>query len=113
MRGQRLASHRQDRAMIMKKGIFMRSTRIALVLVGALGLTGCAGLNPTQQRTATGALGGGAIGGILGSFSGNAGLGALLGAGVGGAGGYLYDQYVQSRRYKGGYGGRSRQYRGH
>jgi uncharacterized membrane protein len=79
----------------------MGSLRFALVLVAALGVSACGNLNPTQQRTATGALGGGAVGGIIGSFSGNAGLGALLGAGVGGAGGYLYDQSQQSQ---GGYG---------
>ena len=80
-----------------------RVMRFALPLVAALGLSACAGLNDTQQRTATGALGGGAVGGLLGSFSGNAGLGALLGAGVGGAGGYLYDQ---SQPRSGGYCGR-------
>jgi len=74
----------------------MRAMRLALPMVAALGLSACGDINQTQQRTATGALGGGAVGGILGSFSGNAGLGALLGAGVGGAGGYLYDQ-SQSR----------------
>ncbi len=79
----------------------MRSIRPALVLVIGLGLAGCANMNQTQQTTAVGALGGGALGGIIGSFSGNAGLGALLGAGVGGAGGYLYDQNQRSnyRRY--------------
>lgn len=82
--------------------MILRATRLALPLLAALGLSACAGMNPTQQRTATGALGGGAIGGILGSFSGNAGLGALLGAGVGGAGGYLYDQSQQDRGYRGG-----------
>jgi uncharacterized membrane protein len=82
----------------------MTSLRIALVLATGLGLSACAGLNQTQQRTATGALGGAALGGIVGSFSGNAGLGALLGAGVGGAGGYLYDQ-SQPRYYGGGRGG--------
>jgi hypothetical protein len=82
----------------------MRPTRPALLLVAALGLSGCAGLNETQQRTATGALIGGAAGGVLGSFAGNAGLGALLGAGAGGLGGYLYDQNVQSQRAAYGYG---------
>jgi hypothetical protein len=77
----------------------MRRTPMALLLLAGLGMSGCAGLNETQQRTATGALGGGAVGGIIGSFSGNAGLGALLGAGVGGAGGYLYDQSQQQRGY--------------
>jgi len=77
----------------------MRQTKLALLLVAGLGMSGCAGLNETQQRTATGALGGAALGGVVGSFSGNAGLGALLGAGVGGAGGYLYDQSQQRRGY--------------
>jgi hypothetical protein len=98
----------------MKREMTMRSTGIALILVFALGLSACGDLNQTQQRTATGALGGGAIGGILGSFSGNAGLGALLGAGVGGAGGYLYDQSQQSQQsqqYQRGYRGGNRQYR--
>ena len=82
----------------------MRSIRLAFALTAGLGLSACVGLNDTQQRTATGALGGGAIGGLLGSFGGNAGLGALLGAGVGGAGWYLYDRSQQSRAYGGGYG---------
>ena len=89
----------------------MRSLRLTLLLLAPLGLSACGDLNPTQQRTATGALGGGALGGIIGSFSGNAGLGALLGAGAGGAGGYLYDQSQQAQRgYAGGYG-RDRGYR--
>jgi hypothetical protein len=85
----------------------MRPSRIAIPLLLAISVSACGGLNQTQQRTATGALGGGAIGGVIGSFSGNAGLGALLGAGVGGAGGYLYDQSQQSNRQ---YRGNSRNY---
>lgn len=77
-----------------------------IALAAGLGLAGCGDLNQTQQRTATGALGGAAVGGILGSFSGNAGLGALLGAGVGGGGGYLYDQSQRSQQPY--YGQRSR-----
>ena len=93
----------------------MRKFHLAVALVAGLGLSGCAGLNDTQQRTATGALGGGAIGGLIGSFTGNAGLGALLGAGAGGAGGYLYDQSQGRRGYNdGGRGyGRGRQYQGY
>lgn len=71
----------------------MRRTALAVAL--GLGLSGCAEMTQTQQYTATGALGGAALGGLVGSFSGNAGLGALLGAGVGGAGGYLYDQSLR------------------
>lgn len=76
----------------------MKKAKLGILLAAGLGLSACGDLNPTQQRTATGALGGGAVGGILGSFSGNAGLGALLGAGVGGAGGYLYDQSQRSQQ---------------
>jgi uncharacterized membrane protein len=84
----------------------MRRFSTAILLIAGIALSGCAGLNQTQQRTATGALGGGALGGIIGSFSGNAGLGALLGAGVGGAGGYLYDQSQQQRGYSNNRGNR-------
>ncbi|MBX9749115.1 MAG: hypothetical protein K5Q68_05815 [Roseococcus sp.] len=90
----------------------MRRIPMAILLVAGLAVSGCAGLNETQQRTATGALGGGALGGIIGSFSGNAGLGALLGAGVGGAGGYLYDQSQQQRAYGNQGYGNNRRYRG-
>lgn len=93
----------------------MRSTPRAFALLATLGaglgLGGCANMSPTQQNMGIGALGGGALGGIVGSFSGNAGLGALLGAGVGGAGGYLYSQSEQSRQpygRNGGYRGNSR-----
>jgi Glycine zipper len=79
--------------------MIMRTHRLALVVIGGLGLSGCAGgLTPTQQNVGIGALGGGAVGGLVGSFSGNAGLGALIGAGIGGVGGYAYDQSQQPRR---------------
>ncbi len=76
----------------------MRPSRLAIMLLAGLGLAACEGMSPTQQNIGIGALGGAAIGGIAGSFSGNAGMGALIGAGVGGAGGYLYDQSQQSRQ---------------
>jgi uncharacterized membrane protein len=83
----------------------IRSIRLAGAVVAVLGLAACDNMTQTQQRTGVGALGGGAVGGLLGSFSGNAGLGALLGAGVGGAGGYLYDQSERQRSdaYRSGY----------
>lgn len=87
----------------------MRSMRHALLLAASLGLASCAEMTPTQQSMGIGALGGAALGGIAGSFSGNAGLGALLGAGVGGAGGYLYGQSQQSRQPY--YSGRNSRYR--
>jgi hypothetical protein len=83
--------------------MIMRSYRLAMVVVGGLALSGCAGgLTPTQQNVGIGALGGAAVGGLAGSFSGNAGLGALIGAGIGGVGGYVYDQsQQQQQRYRG------------
>jgi uncharacterized membrane protein len=77
----------------------MRRITPVLLLAAALVLGACdgGGMNRTQQTTALGALGGGALGGLVGSFSGNAGLGALLGAGAGGVGGYLYDQSQRRR----------------
>ena len=84
----------------------MRTIRLALVLTAGLSLAACDNMSRTEQRTAVGALGGAGVGGLLGSFSGNAGLGALLGAGVGGAGGYLYDQSQRDRYEGGGYRGR-------
>jgi len=70
----------------------MRATRFAIVLAAGLSLSACAGMTPEQQTAGMGALGGAAVGGLLGSFTGDAGIGALLGAGVGGVGGYLYEQ---------------------
>lgn len=85
----------------------MRSSRHMFFLLGCLGLASCADMTPTQQSMGIGALGGAALGGVVGSFSGNAGLGALLGAGVGAGGGYLYGQSQQSRQpqYPGNNGG--------
>lgn len=75
-----------------------RSFRLAAVpLLAALSLAGCADLSDTQRRAGAGALGGAALGGLVGSFGGNAGWGALIG-GAGGAGaGYLFDQSERSR----------------
>lgn len=92
----------------------MRPTRHALVLLGLLGLTSCANMTPTQQSMGIGALGGAALGGAVGSFSGNAGLGALIGAGAGAGGGYLYGQSQQSRKpYDSRNNSRSRSYQGY
>ncbi len=79
----------------VKQEAAMRLTRSVLILLGSLGLASCEGMTPTQQSMGVGALGGAALGGVVGSFSGNAGLGALLGAGVGAGGGYLYGQSRQ------------------
>ena len=75
----------------------MRGMRFALPLLAAVSVGGC--------QTGTGAVGGAALGGLVGSFGGNAGWGALIGAGAGAGAGYLYEQSQQSRE-RAHYGGR-------
>ena len=89
----------------MRTIMSIRPARLALPLIAALSLGACEGMNDSQRRVGTGALGGAAIGGIAGSFSGNAGWGALIGAGAGAAGGYLWDQSqrAQDRAFDEGY----------
>ena len=68
-----------------------RSTAaLAALLVSGL-LSGCAGLNNTEQRALTGTGIGTAGGAVLGAIGGNAGLGALAGAGAGLLGGLIFD----------------------
>lgn len=59
--------------------------------VCSLALAGCANLNDTQQRAATGTLIGAAGGAAIGAIAGNAGLGAGIGAAAGLAGGLIFD----------------------
>ncbi|WP_424811130.1 YMGG-like glycine zipper-containing protein [Roseococcus sp. YIM B11640] len=77
----------------------------ALAAVAALTLGGCESMDDTTRRTLTGTGVGAAAGGIIGSFSGNAGWGALIGAGAGAAGGYLFDRSRQNeqRAFESGY----------
>jgi len=56
-----------------------------MFLSAALLFSGCASLNKTQKGGAIGAVGGGAMGAIIGKVAGNTGLGAIIGAAVGGA----------------------------
>ncbi|MCB4824799.1 YMGG-like glycine zipper-containing protein [Roseicella aerolata] len=69
----------------------------AAALAAMLGLPACADLDPTTQRTMTGAAGGAAGGALIGAMAGNAGLGAAIGAAAGGTGGFVWDRHVQSR----------------
>jgi len=56
-----------------------------MFLSAALLFSSCASLNKTQKGGAIGAVGGGAMGAIIGKVAGNTGLGAIIGAAVGGA----------------------------
>jgi len=60
-------------------------------------LAGCANLTPTQQRAATGTMGGAAGGAVIGATAGNAGMGAAIGAGAGLLGGLAVDQIQKSK----------------
>lgn len=98
----------------------IRSARLALPLLAALSLGACANMNPETRNLVGGTAGGAALGGIVGSFSGNSGFGALLGAGAGAGAGYLYNQSQRNSyddrgdrgRGRGGYDRRDRGYRG-
>ena len=76
----------------------MRTLIISTVAAAAL-LTGCANMSDTQRHTATGAgvgaLGGAALGAIVG---GSAGTGALIGAGAGALGGYIWSQHMEKQK---------------
>ena len=61
--------------------------------------TGCASMDDTQRRTATGAGVGALAGAVIGSAAGgNAGTGAVLGAGVGALGTYIWSQNMERQK---------------
>jgi hypothetical protein len=78
---------------------------VAIVVVAALPVAGCAGLSPTEQRAVTGTGIGAAGGAVIGALAGNAGLGAGIGAVAGLGGGLLYDQTKKNEAasYRSGY----------
>ena len=62
-------------------------------------VTGCASMDDTQRRTATGAGVGALAGAVIGSATGgNAGTGAVLGAGVGALGTYIWSQNMERQK---------------
>jgi len=72
-----------------------KSLTIAL-LVGSLGLGGCAGMTQTEQRTLSGGALGAAGGAAIGAMAGNAGMGAAIGGLAGATGGYLYGKHKEA-----------------
>jgi outer membrane protein OmpA-like peptidoglycan-associated protein len=67
--------------------ILKQRTVVAIVAVGALGLSGCASMSKKEGGAATGAAAGAVIGGIVGNQTGSTARGAIIGAIVGGAAG--------------------------
>jgi uncharacterized protein YcfJ len=70
----------------------------AALLIGAIALTGCSNMSPTEQRAVSGTAIGAAGGAVIGAIAGNAGLGAVIGAGAGLAGGLIYDQVKKNEQ---------------
>lgn len=71
----------------------MRRLILPAALVGALALSGCSGMNDTQQRTLSGGAIGAGTGAAAGLLTGGCmTCGAVIGGAVGAAGGYIYDQ---------------------
>jgi len=68
------------------------------LLICSLALSGCAGMNDTQQRALSGTVIGAGGGAILGAIGGNAGLGAAAGAAAGLAGGLIYDHVKKDQQ---------------
>ncbi len=65
----------------------------------ALIISGCADMNDTQRRTATGAGVGAVVGAVLSSTTGGkAGTGAVVGAGVGALGTYIWSQNMEKQK---------------
>lgn len=79
-------------ARICGEGANMSRTIIAAT-VGIALLGACADMSPTEQRLATGTVGGAAGGAVIGALAGNAALGTAIGAGAGLGAGFLVDQH--------------------
>ena len=58
---------------------------VLIVVLSAIGVTGCKSLNKAQKGVLIGAGAGGAVGAGVGKAAGNTALGAIIGAAVGGA----------------------------
>ena len=77
----------------MRKHILLGVTAVVVLA------TGCASMDYTQRRTATGAGVGALAGAVIGSATGgNAGTGAVLGAGVGALGTYIWSQNMERQK---------------
>jgi len=80
----------------MKKSNLSNASIVTILILSALVVSGCANMTNTQQRAATGTLGGAAGGAVIGAIAGNAGMGAAIGAGVGALGGFAYGKHEES-----------------
>ena len=67
----------------------MKTCKQFLVLIAAIGIigTGCKSMNKSQKGAVIGAVGGGAVGAVVGKALGNTAMGAIIGAAAGGVAG--------------------------
>jgi outer membrane protein OmpA-like peptidoglycan-associated protein len=78
----------------MRRNILWGATAAVVILA-----TGCASMDDTQRRTATGAGVGAVAGAVIGSATGgSAGTGAVVGAGVGALGTYIWSQNMERQK---------------
>lgn len=78
----------------VRKQLTLLGASAAVVLA-----TGCASMDDTQRRTATGAGVGALAGAVIGSATGgSAGTGAVVGAGVGALGTYIWSQNMERQK---------------
>ncbi|MFT3812878.1 MAG: OmpA family protein [Acidovorax sp.] len=74
---------------------------LAAAATAALVLSGCANMDDTQRRTATGAGVGAVAGAAIGAVTGgHAGTGAVIGAGVGALGTYIWSQRMERQKHE-------------
>jgi hypothetical protein len=86
----------------MSTGNKLTQAASALIIAGAVTLAGCAGgpLTTREKAAGIGALGGAAVGGIVGSTMRRPGAGAAIGGALGlGAGALIGDQ-LQGNEYR-------------
>lgn len=79
----------------------MKTIKYIIVIVLALGLAGCAGMSPRQQRTVTGGAigaGGGAL--LTGIAGGRPAVGAVLGGAAGALTGYILGGRDEGERHR-------------
>ncbi len=77
----------------------MKATLASLLAIASLSLSSCATGPAAQQGTVIGALGGAAVGGIIGNQSGRGLEGAAIGAGLGALGGNAIGNSRDQRNY--------------
>ncbi|MFQ5569533.1 MAG: OmpA family protein [Rhodothermales bacterium] len=70
---------------------------MVLLLIGSMGLAGCASLSNTEKGAAVGAGTGAVVGGAIGKATGSTAKGAIIGAVLGGAAGAIIGQQMDKQ----------------